>query len=1353
VYSKCMSRYQVLGALIKAARTAVGLDQQQLARNMDVGQQAVSGWERGMSRPRQSQLPALCSLLQLDAADVTRAGEYEADVVVSTHRMLTLPFENLPDDAFEAFCRDLIGFRYPDRTATRNGSTGQKQYGVDVFVSSVGERIGVQCKRHKSFGPADIRAAVGEVLPEAGITSGVIALSRRTASAAARLEMAKYPGWALWDGEDLSRLVRELPGDQALILVDTYFNGLRQDFLGVSLPSPWLTLNEYDSALPGRLGVERDFELVGRAESLNLLTQHVVNHERVVLVVGRGGIGKTRFLREFALSELGRPIRFAARGPIAPEAYALLPQGAPVVVVDDAMDSDFDIASLTQGVLRARPDATIAFSARPRLVSQLREQLGMAEASTTDITVELDDLTIGDAESLAREALSDQATDTRAESLARIGYDCPFLIVLGAHLVRSGKLSDNDLLSQGQLRREILTRFADIVVRGSSAGARMAVLGAVAAVQPAPLDDQGVVDGLAAVSGQGHDRVLEVVEELEDLGLILRRRHTVRVVPDLLGDAILERALVSDSGLDKRFAKRLADHVTGRALTHAIKNVSIIDWHRRSEGPSQLADVLWSALGQHALGLSNSKRIELGKRVAPAAVIYPDRALDLVETLLHNPSPDEEDPFSGIWGKPRQITNDDLARSLAPLVANAGHSRDHLERSTRLLFDIGRGDERQENQNPDHALRLLRELGEFHPQRSVRFNERFVEVIGKMLNEDKHASDRASLVDMLKPALAHDLTITEWKGRASLSVSHLTINIEAVAEVRMKAIALASECLTNDVETAYAAIDVLEEALRSHAHADDVTNEFAQVAESLRRLISEFERPAGMRLAAYRALGWHATYGEGERQRLARQIRRQLVQDDDFLLARILRPGWDIDEDDNGGDLDDDANFASRYQRSTEAIDLAVKGLVTRWTARGEGRALLDRIRAAMNEENKATGRFSSPDLLLRRLFAAEPEVAHEILVDHGKPDPVGDTIVRAALSSLLELEDPDAEAAAETLIAASPAQAALVASAVMDRGAPLSGIRGRIVRRLIQTSYPEVHILLLSSARWLDATERGIVLEMLQAAPIESDEQVADAAAGVLAGDSVVPWVSLVPDERKAFLDRLAATPNLRPDNLGRLLNAAIKIDSICALRFLQKRIDRGGPRNGFGPSPRLSSMHLNFRSSPQLTDLVDATVEWILESGSWDRQFHGKQLLKPMLAGYEDEAKALLRRLIGSRDEERVKLANTVLDEAPHNFVIREIQFVVELLEEAHRMPESLGRQVIAGLHGSAEFGMHSRSVGVDDPEEVALRDEATATAERYPKGSPVRNFYEDVARYASRRLRAERLDDRSLDDPRTW
>ncbi|AOK61073.1 tetratricopeptide repeat protein [Burkholderia ubonensis] len=51
---------------------------------------------------------------------------------------------------FEDFCHNVYGTIFNDPTATKNGRSGQKQYGVDVFVRD-GERLfGIQCKQ-KSF--------------------------------------------------------------------------------------------------------------------------------------------------------------------------------------------------------------------------------------------------------------------------------------------------------------------------------------------------------------------------------------------------------------------------------------------------------------------------------------------------------------------------------------------------------------------------------------------------------------------------------------------------------------------------------------------------------------------------------------------------------------------------------------------------------------------------------------------------------------------------------------------------------------------------------------------------------------------------------------------------------------------------------------------------------------------------------------------------------------------------------------------------------------------------------------------------------------------------------------------------
>lgn len=1339
-----------MGTLIRLARDAARMEQVELADRMGVRQQAVSGWERGISRPRRGDLQVLCSVLALSLDDVLDAGGYEKEKdSPSQNRLLNLPFENLSPEAFEAFCRDLLQMRHPRRTAVRNGSSGYKQFGVDVYVDGEGERIGVQCKRHRTFGPSDVKRAIEEVLPDAQLRSGVIALSRRSATPAARLELAKHPGWTLWDGETLSGFVRGLQASDKLALIESYFPELRESFLGVPEPSPWLEPDRYDTALAGRLGVDRNFTLVGRTDELRKLVDLATDHHEVVLVIGRGGIGKSRLLREFANSDIGRAVRFVARGQLAPGTFDLLPEGGPVIVVDDATDAEHDIAALVEGIRRARPDATVVLAARPRALPKLRASLGLPERLADDVTVSVGDLSIEDAEPLAREALGDHATDGRVESLARIGYDCPFLIITGAHLVRSGTLSDADLASQTALRHEILARFTDLVLSGTNADSRTAVLQALAAIQPAPLEDGEFIECLVATSRQPHAALLDILDELEGLGLVLRRGTTARVVPDLLGDAMLERALVSQSGLDKQFARLLADHARGSALTHAINNVSIVDWHRRADGESNLADVLWSALAERARDLPNSARITISKRVAAVAAIYPDRALEFADGLLENPAPDEDDELSGIWGEKRKVTSDDVARSLAPLIANAGHRADFLPRALRRLLNIGLRDDRRENSNPEHALRLVRELGELHPRRPVAFTQRYVEVVGEILRADEYPRHRAQIVSLLRPALAHEITVTE-SNRISLTLSRMPINIEAVADVRSAAIVLAEGALASDARTARAAVEILEEALRSGDRTEPVTDEFAMVVDILGRLLADPTQSAGLRLSAHRALSWHATYGEGARKKLARHTRTNLYIDDDLLIVRLVRAGRALDDDE-----DDDAagNAAvNRYHRSRERSEKIAEELVERWTTHYVPDELIQRLRDAFEQERAASDEQVSPDGLLARFFQKAPDAARIVVSAHST-NAVDHALVRVALLILLTAGDSIAEQAALDMIASGSEPARVVASAVMNAPGAFNQVRTRVVRALLAAAGPDVHVILLSAARWLEADDRELVLEMLSAAPIEAEQTVAEAALGVIDGKAV-PWQSLPPAERHRLLERLEATPRLPAYELGQLLNREFAVDPFRALGFLQRRVERrtSGER-GYEPLPHIESMDLDFASSSHRPALIEVLIEWILADESWERHFFGEQILEAMAAGYDPQIRSVILDLISSRTESRVRLARDLLNDAPQDFVIREPEFVVDALEAAAGLESELRIQILAGLHGSAEYGIRSRSVGIDDPNEVALRDGAKVIADRYPEGSTVRGFYLEVAQRATRRLESERQDDLSLRDPRSW
>lgn len=1343
-----MEKYCALGSLVRAGRKAAGIDQLELAKLMEVSQQTVSRWEGGSSRPRQPKLNELSSLLGLDLEDLIAVGQYGSETVHSKLRLLSLPFENLPDEAFESLCRDLMCAKYPRRRSTRNGSTGQKQFGVDVFVDGSGERIGIQCKRRKNFGPSEIRAAVEFVRPEAGITAGVIALSRTTASSAARLEMQNHPDWELWDGEDISRMIRDLPREKSVRIVDTYFDGLREEFLGIRGPSPWLTVDEVVSPISGRLAVDDNFELAGRIAELSDLRNKASQDHGVVVLVGRGGIGKTRLLREFAVTQEDRPVRFATKGPISPESYELLPTEAPIIIVDDATDFEYEILPLIQGIRSVRPDATVVLSTRPRSVTRLRSFLDPVLTDLERATVQLSDLSIHEAKQLAREALGDQASEFRSESLAKIGYDCPFLVIVGAHLVRSGDIADQELSRRSVLRERILSRFADIAIEGPNSARRGSVLSALAAIQPVPVDDPQFIDCLIAMSGNDHGAVLETIDELENLGLVLRRNQTVRVVPDLLGDALLERALVTESGLDKRFASRIADKVTGRALTHAIKNVSVIDWYRRSTGRSELADVLWSSLAIHALGLPNTDRIELVSRVTPVAAIYPDQALELVASLMACPAPNQVDPYSGIWGEPREITNSDLSRSAAPLIANVGHNRAYLDRALRMLLVIGRSDSRPENVSPDHATRLMRELGQYGPRKSLEFIAGYVETLGALLGDNSLSSDHAVLMPMLKGPLARDFTVTEWRDE-ELSLERHTVDLIVAGPVRSTVIQIAISCLDRDLEVANSAISVLEEVLRTVDCSESATDEFKVVVSALGSLIEDLKRPALLRYAAHNALGWHAIHGQREERVLAVGARNLLVRDDEYIIVRALRFGWDFDDGELGGGESGGAVF-SKYETAAANSTKEIEQMVALHIARGEEASLLERIRRAMMLELQQEGNLPLAGRLLDPLFKAAPDLGIRVLSAPPGDGLVDQEITRSALTALLERRDTRVLPLAEKMVSRSEAQALVVASAVMDCRDPFDGVLEGLIRRLITLDSPVIHRKLLVGLRWFNLGANELIFEMLREAPIESDSGVAEASAELLAGVNQPLWTSLVPNERERFIDRFAETPDLKGYSFARLLNLQMSLEPFQVLRLLQTRVDRAGSDTDF---KLFDLRQLNFSPVSELPALIDRTIEWILQGESWLRDFYGVPILQSMLSGHQEEAKYCIRKLVLSGDDGRLRLASSMLEDLPRDFVIKERQYVAALLEQTEQMPESLARFVIGGLHGSAEHGSAPRIVGHDDPEDMKLRSEATTICQILKEGSVVRQFYEEVARRASRRMEEERDSDSRFRERRLW
>ena len=167
----------------------------------------------------------LADVLNLDAAEVVAAAGRTAaadptgglPTTRAPRRPLTpmLPFQLLAPEEFERVVADLMERRYPGAKVSQLGGQGDDQRGFDVLiVQPDGHRIGVQCKREQQFGPKKVEAAVEAA--ELEVDESFIALAR-VATAGARFELAKHAGWQMWDAADLSRLIRLLDLEAAVI--------------------------------------------------------------------------------------------------------------------------------------------------------------------------------------------------------------------------------------------------------------------------------------------------------------------------------------------------------------------------------------------------------------------------------------------------------------------------------------------------------------------------------------------------------------------------------------------------------------------------------------------------------------------------------------------------------------------------------------------------------------------------------------------------------------------------------------------------------------------------------------------------------------------------------------------------------------------------------------------------------------------------------------------------------------------------------------------------------------------------------------------------------------------------------
>ncbi|MGH8923853.1 MAG: helix-turn-helix domain-containing protein [Acidimicrobiia bacterium] len=1357
-----------IGPVLREARDSAGLRQQDVASELGITQQTVSRWESGRSRPGRDQLLALAGVLGIndEIGLLARAGH---DVVESPPprpvrpRLRRLPLGDLSPGDFEWFCRDFVSMRH-GAEVHRFGGTGHAQAGIDLIAYLPdGSTVTYQCKRVKEFGPSRFKDVV---------TSTTIAadthhlLLSRDATPDLRKEAERYSNWILEDVDDISAAVRfELSGVDARQLVDTYFPGWRHDFLGISGPGLWLTPDEFfrPTLRPGSI-LSHAWTLVGRKDELAAIHDLMSSSASAIVICGRGGMGKTRILREVA-DRYSRDPRFASVLFAAPEVrfdathLEDLPEAPGVLVVDDAHDRD-DLGHLVAALSRADRGWKLLMTTRPHGKDQLMADLhgtGLV-GMNDDSLVEISDVDLDDVEALALEVLSaHDGPEEASRAVARATRDCPLFTVIAAQLVAAGKADPNTLADDPTARAALMRSFREAIIGDLGDSTDRATLSEVvrlvALTQPVIVDNQDWLRIAEQIVDQRADLVSRHLRSLEGAGVLTRRGRQLRVVPDLLADFLVADSSVdAKTGIPTGYADLVFSLAKGGTARSVILNIAKLDWRvsRERESDSTVLDAIWGAVTSQALDSGIYGREALLRDLTDVSYFQPRRSLDLARKLIEEPTDMIDTDARAFLG--RSVDYQIVLSALPRFLHGAAYHIDHLGEVADLLWQIGRDQEGMLHSIPDHAVRILQELAAIKPNWPLDFSSCVVDRAISWTKDPRLGDYLHSPFDVMEAVVATEGYDTESRGW-TLAFVPFGINVDMVRPLRNRVVEQALTLLNHDdVRIGVRCAQLIGEALRGplgafgrrvdEAESKRWTAEFVSTLQRLEDKLREASLDSIVADRLRQELGWHAKHGEETRPAAVRVI-SMLSTALESRLTRALAHGWA-----HSADLpeEDDLSYQELELRWRDTQRQVAVDLRKAFPAPEEAMDLVEgRLRALKAASREVQ---PSPHPFLAQLFDEWEQAADETLRRvKSQPRGVLGECTQIALAAMHRHQPQHLpKLAAELLDVDDAFLDAQVAYALLGtaRVEKLTSDELRLIEELARHSDHTVRHAVSRGLRFAQALDPTDRVRLLMNVPIQGSAVIAEELLGAFGRFGDVELSALSDGQVERLLDELVSCHDIEGYEIAQFLSELSANDPWAVVELLKRRLDHPETRSDEGdyrPIPYRwnDSSPLVVRQTADFPAVVGHICDWLSEPAEgWRRSFWAPRLLSATVGKIDDRVLDELDRWAGSRDPERLELIAHLVQEGEAELVWRRVDWVTSLLERAAAQGADCYGKVAGGLHAMVISGTRVGTPGEPFREDIEQRDRSRQIATSLRRGSPAHRFYTSLARSAESSIR---------------
>lgn len=1337
--------YVGFGELLARLRIAAGFPkQQELAAALGKTQQTVSRWEKGVARPRSSDIPSLERLVGAKDNELLIAAGYKAAKVdlrveTATSYDRPLPLSALHPETFESFCTSLLDrlYRPIGGKVNRYGGTGHKQHGIDIVATGSFGIYSFQCKRVNEFGPQKVHTAVAAQTYVADIK---VLLLSSVASTTARDAMTAHVGWELWDREDITRKFHDLAMSDRLDLVDRYFSGQRLDLLGVDEPGPIQTAEAFFKPfLVSDRFFNHSWALVGRQEEVSQVVGYVKD-ESVLLtcLVGAPGFGKSRVLREVTqqitenttlLVRLVSPTEDVKAHHLDKLRDSL--GGVTLLVVDDAHDRE-DLGILLRYAAVPENRTRLLLSLRPYGKEKLRLQAADVSLSGSLVKfVDLHQQTRDEAQALAESVLAEcNAPLAAAAEIARATFTTPLVTVLAAQLVARDNVPMTLLGNSEEFQTYVLASLQDVIavklVSGQDVFKLRGVLRVVALLQPVIPDDPSLLKILSKVEGIEAADASRLMRLLGDAGVLFKRGVRSRLAPDLLADEIIRSNYLDSDRKANELVTLVFDLASADHLKNLFVNLGRLDWRLR-EGKTDDSVLLTSLSPRLCWGTKyNNPHVEA---VEAVAYYQPRFALDFAKRLITEKH-----------GESSAVCN---------MVRNAAYTYDHLQEACSLLWIAGRSDARALNQQPSHGIRILKELATFELNKPVEYVLEVIRFAFSLLERPASLTSVHTPFTILEGALGTEIESTRYS-RLTLTITRHQLSLKAAKIVRDEVTKeLLKYLREGPLRKAFLAAQTIAQALRGPMRGDSSDHEWKQehqsILQQLQVVLREVYLPPIVLVRLAQSISWHAFYGGPETSGDARIIMDLLNRDLRTRLMRALIDGW-------GTETWRLSQSLKREEHESDRIVLTTE-LMAEFPDVG---SVFDQLNECLQDiKSVASNGYGSPFLLVNHLLSFVPGLAAELLrrncegqVGHLAP------YIGKALSVAVEEECSElvmdyvgrSEGSAEVLAQLGEAYARF------EPSRSYTPEEVALFRRVFETNDPNVLYVAPNLARQVAARSPALAVELICSAKFEVNTAAVHEMFMLIAGDTVIPKVE-VDSRRGELLSKLVLIKTLEDYWVQSFLSSSIKEDPSAVVALVKARLIEATLRNDWSYEPLSKERHENSLSLMSIEAgprLIRELLDWALNESTDTR---GMQRFGAAIAGlcgnYEESLLDLLLAWVSSGSQAHAMLVARILQEGQPTFIYDHPKFIRDILNAAELIGEEALYAISTSIEASVYSGVRGGVPGEPFPEDIRQEQHCMNMLESLSRVEPAFELYDALLRSARDAIARQRRSKEALLD----